>query len=562
MKKLYLFILFAITFIACKQKITVKENTSSNPFYDIAFTYREAGKEDSAFLYFNKAKELFLQQKNRFGAGKCLVNMAIISTNKGDNYGGQEISVNAIAFLDGKNNDHHTYIKSNFNNLGITASNLKEYELAIKFYTQALKYTTDSTDNLVVKNNIALAYRNQKKYKTSLTIFGKILAKEVSDLKILAKLTSNYNYTKWLANPNYNAAPQLLKALKIRKTINDKLGQNASNAELCNYYAKSQPDSALYYAKEMYKVATEINSADDKLEALEKLINFDNSNNTKPYFKIYKVLDDSLRTARSAAKNQFALIRYESEKNKADNFKLQQDNTQKKYEIIQRNIIICGIIILTIGGVIFTYNSFKKRKQKIESDALKSIQDNRLKTSKKIHDVVANGLYRVMTEIENRNYIDKDEVLDRLDIMYQKSRDISYEVEEIITADEPLNQKFTRLFDSFKTPEINIVIKGNTPDFWLNTSPVVRLELEHVLQELMVNMRRHSKATLVEINFEKTENHLKINYLDNGVGIKKPLNFNNGLTNTGNRIDFINGKITFDTNIESGLRIKISVPLT
>ena len=41
----------------------------------------------------------------------------------------------------------------------------------------------------------------------------------------------------------------------------------------------------------------------------------------------------------------------------------------------------------------------------------------------------------------------------------------------------------------------------------------------------------------------------------------KQLKFKNGLTNTGNRINAINGTITFDTKIEKGLKIDIAFPI-
>lgn len=66
----------------------------------------------------------------------------------------------------------------------------------------------------------------------------------------------------------------------------------------------------------MFEIAKQLDSPDDQLEALQKLIALEPSEKSKFYFSKYQKINDSLQTARSKAKNQFALIRYETEKEK------------------------------------------------------------------------------------------------------------------------------------------------------------------------------------------------------------------------------------------------------
>jgi gentisate 1,2-dioxygenase len=66
--------------------------------------------------------------------------------------------------------------------------------------------------------------------------------------------------------------------------------------------------------RKMYNAAKEIKNPDDQLEALQKLIALEPSEKSKFYFSKYQKINDSLQNARSKAKNQFALIRYETEK--------------------------------------------------------------------------------------------------------------------------------------------------------------------------------------------------------------------------------------------------------
>jgi len=80
-----------------------------------------------------------------------------------------------------------------------------------------------------------------------------------------------------------------------------------------------------------------------------------------------------------------------------------------------------------------------------------------------------------------------------------------------------------------------------------------------VLQELMVNMQKHSSAKLVALSFDKKGNNFSINYSDNGVGVDlNSLEIKNGLLNVETRIKSINGSITFTSSLNKGFKAFIS----
>jgi tetratricopeptide (TPR) repeat protein len=548
-KRLNPFFLFILVLFSCSNN---QQKESNNLFYDKAFNFRENGKADSAFLYFNNAKDLFLKQNDSVGAGKCLVNMGILATDKGDYFGGQEISLNAIPYFDKTKKNQYAYINSNFNNLGLATYRLKDYENSIKFYDLAIEYSTDSSDISLYQNNKANSYRELKKYDEALKIYFQAL-KGTNQNKKNAQLQTNISITKWLQDSTYNAIPNLLRALHIREKEDDLWGQNSSYSHLSDYYKKKNPDSSLFYATKMYYVAKRVNSPDDELKALQKLIELAEPKATKQYFENYQKLADSLETSRNATKNQFILIRYETEKSKADNLILKEDNAEK-------NSMLFATVLIAICGLTFLIFWYRKRKQRIDLETQNTIRENQLKTSKKVHDVVANGLYLVMTEIENNDKILKGNILDKIEDLYEKSRDISYE--ELKFTGENFHQKITALITSFANETTKILLVGNSEKLWQKVNANTKFEIEHILQELMVNMKKHSQANNVVLKFEQKNTQIIIYYVDNGVGMPKGPEFKNGLTNTGNRIESINGAITFDTIVEKGLRIQISFPLS
>ncbi|RZJ19635.1 MAG: ATP-binding protein, partial [Acinetobacter sp.] len=303
MKRSSLLLLALVILAACSKNKPKNVEPVTNIFYDKAFEFRNSNLKDSAFFYFDRARDLFIKQKDSLGIGKCLVNMAIISTDNGDYTGGQKASIDAISFFNEKNKKQHRYITSNYNNLGVATYSQAKYLQAIKFYDLAIKFTKNPDDISLYLNNKATAYQELKQYGQALTIYNQILKSATKDSLKYAMVLNNIAFTKFLENPAYDAAPDLLKALQIRERADDLFGKNSSYAALADYYAKESPALALSFAEKMYRVAKKNNIATDKMQALQKLIRLSPAGETKQYFELYNKLDDSVEVARGTTEN-------------------------------------------------------------------------------------------------------------------------------------------------------------------------------------------------------------------------------------------------------------------
>jgi two-component sensor histidine kinase len=549
-------ILISLLFLAsCKQNKNVKEDKNINPFFELAHEYRDTDQYQKSFVLFNKAKDSFLQQKDSLGVGKCLVNMAYISTNNGDYFGGQEISLSAISYFNEADTNQLIYIKYNLNNLGISNYNLKEYDQAISFYKQSLKYLSDSA-SLVVKNNIANCFREKKDFKSSLELYQYILNQKVTDSIEYARVLTNFSITKWLQDTSYNAAPNLLKALRIRERESDLEDVSSSYAHLSDYYYSKDPNLALSYARKMYEKTKNISNAEDRLLALKKLVKLSPEKEAKKYFESYQKLDDSVSIARGNAKNQFALVRYKTEKHKADFLKAQADNLAKQKNILIQNIGI-GVLIVVIVFVFFWY---RRRKKIMKQEKEIEVKNTALTYSKKVHDRVANKVYHVMTEVEYSPIINKESILQKLDVLYNISRDISHDKTDL-EENKSFSRQLSELLISYQSEEREIIIYGNHDEIWINISEEVRNEVFNILRELMTNMKKHSRSSEVIIQFQQLSQHINIIYTDNGIGIQRNTQFGNGIKNTETRIKNIMGTITFETHENKGLEILIYFPI-
>lgn len=558
MRNLLLFFLcgIALTLSSCNKKKV------HGQVVDQWKDYRKAASlmyknNDSAFLYFNK---VVITVKDSLQIAMALNNMAVIQSDAGDYFGSQESLLASLKYLDENNESHQICLSSDYNELGRTCSNLKNYSAAIQYYDLSISHASDNDYKLVVMNNKAYAYQQQKNYKGALDLYQRIRKETAKTGEAYARLMNNIATTKWLADPDYPAANELLKSLSMRVVAKDEWGRNSSYAQLSDYYTLTKSDSALVYAKQMYDIAQHLSSPDDQLEALQKLIKLSPGQLAKRYFIRYNQLNDSIQTARNAAKNQFALIRYNTEKHKADKLKLQKENADKNYQITKQWTVILIIFTLTIAGVITLTQRSRRMQVETEAKAKQELQDYQLSTSKKIHDVVANGLYQVMAEIEHQPELDKEILATRIDILYKQSRAISYN-RSLEFNYQDFDLEITDMLTSFSSPQITFITAGNEATTWDSVSVSMFNEIKNVLLELLINMKKHSHADRVVLRFQRDHDSLHIRYQDNGIGLPQPTNFGNGLNNTGNRIKTINGSITFGSINGAGLLIKMSIPI-
>lgn len=546
MKKLIPLLFLTIIFSCTKN--TLESDSAKNKTYLKATDLRDAGEKDSAYIYYALAKDDFLKKKDSIFVAKCLVNMAIIQTEKGDNFGGIETSLEAEKYL--KKNDEITReIKSsNYNNLALAHVELKDYKKSEKYYFLALNQSNNSLSKLIFYNNIANNFLDQKNYQSAKTYYKKAL--KTQDSLSYARALNNWGRCLYLENKNTKVLPYFQKALLIRTILKDYWGLNSSYGTLADYYKEINPLKSIFYAKKMYEVALKIENPDDRLEALEKLIALEKSENSKKYFFEYQKLNDSLQTARAKARNQFALIRYETEKAKTENI-------EKENHIFRQKVAIAFLVTGLLVGLFW----YLRRKKRLEQEKEIEVKNTQIKYSKKIHDVVANGLYQTMVEVENQEELDKEKLLDKLEKMYEESRDIAHE-----DLNEQLEKEFSvKLFEmisSYSSPQQKVLVIGNEQNIWQNVSQNIQSEIFYALRELMINMKKHSQATLVSVKFEKIENILKIKYTDNGLGMGNAENKKlSGIKNTENRIENIGGDINFEKNLQKGLQVNISIPI-
>jgi signal transduction histidine kinase len=109
---------------------------------------------------------------------------------------------------------------------------------------------------------------------------------------------------------------------------------------------------------------------------------------------------------------------------------------------------------------------------------------------------------------------------------------------------------------------LNIDIQVETEDL-TRLSPEQTVEILHIAREALTNVRKHARASQVDINVTNRPDALMLIITDNGIGSDPDLTINHtgqGLHNMQERAQALGGKISF-TRIESGgTRIQLEIP--
>ncbi len=90
----------------------------------------------------------------------------------------------------------------------------------------------------------------------------------------------------------------------------------------------------------------------------------------------------------------------------------------------------------------------------------------------------------------------------------------------------------------------------------------IRFEIEHILQELVTNVLKHSGASVVTIDIRVAGSKFMLLFKDNGTGFDpEAVTDGYGLTSVKERINTINGTIKIKTSPGSGVRYLITIPI-
>lgn len=543
-------------------------------FY-LATYYKYQEMPDSAYYHYEQSKNILLKLGDSITAGRRMLNIGVIQQYQQDLLGAEETTIRALKYLEASNLNK---IKADlFTTLGNVAQQRNEYEEALKYYNMCLHYLNKSKENdkvtssrLIYYNNTALVYEAKREYEKGISILKKGLL--VSDLERKFPLTfTNLLERLTVANKALGNQKNLLKnynkIVKIRKKINDLKGLGRVYNLLGKHYKDlGNTAKAIQYVKEGLKYSKQSKKYNTHLISLNLMSKLIKGEEGKNYLRRYIYLSDSIYMVERNMKNQFAKIRYETDKKEQENLVLKSDNEKKQAQLerekLQKTIgLISSVGALALLGLSFlVYRNRRKRllfQTQLEKAEVR--EKERQKIAKSLHDEVAGDLRNLHQKLENSQQF---EVAKNLDQVKENVRNLSHQLSSVNFEEVSFKDQIINLISDYFSPSFKIKASGIDDVNWQKIDNPIKRTLYLSIREAIQNTIKYAEASQVNLDFAGIKKEVHLSIQDNGKGfdtetIKKGI----GLKNLQERVTELNGTVSIESSSEKGTNIKIILPL-
>ncbi len=565
-------------FDSFKKYTDLSSNYSKQPkdlqkvhFY-LATFYKYTEKPDSAYYHYHQSKTILLQLKDSITAARRMLNIANIQRETYDYLGSEITSCEALGYLE--NSSLNKIKQSLYNNLGLVTQQKSNLKDALKYYDLSLEESQkdsikDLSLYLYVINNKGLLYQRFNQHEKAVSYFQKGLAFDSIQQKYpiqYALLLENLAFSNYSLGKKEYTLKQYNEVLSIRKKNKENHELSTTHINISNYYKDlNQNQKALFHAKEALKKAKQTHNNQRWLAALNLLSNLTKGEQSKQYLQEYITLNDSLFQKERQLKNQFAKIRYETDKKEKENVVLKTENQQKQAEITyQKQQKTIGWLV-ALSGLLFSGFSvlfYFQRKRKILYQAqlqkVEAREHERQQIAKSLHDEVAGDLRLLHQKLEKSNLLEEAV---KLNSVKENVRNLSHQLSSISFDKVSFKDQIINLVSDYFELDFKIKVYGIQDYDWTSIDNSIKRLLYLSTRESIQNCKKYAKASTITIDFSVHKKYVHLNITDNGVGFNTEVSKKGiGLQNLQDRVEELNGTLTITSEIGKGTQTHIQIP--
>lgn len=586
----------ALTLYKKTHRLSLKENYKDGVYKSLLYSglvHTGVGNYDSAHYYYTQTIAYSKKEKILIGEGKGYVNMANMYQFKGDYNHAIKYYLQSINIFE-KLKDS-SFISKTYQNLSAVYSQYNDQDLEFLYLNRALQYVPKQ--NIIEKGtlygDIGLGYIRQNKLDEALSSFKKAEALSTieSNDALMFYVTRNFGEYYRFKKEFDKAIPYYEKVYKNYFNTLDIINKNDLMfimGEL--YYQTGNYDKALHFSHQSLEIANQIDSDLYQYKTLKTLSDLYSKRNQpeKAYHYLAESyrLKDSVFTQEHMEELNLLQTRFEIEKKDKSIVEQQAKLNEQELRLIRSRkeneiyFIISLSFLLILIGIWFSFKQRQKiknneiinLKQQQEIAQLEALIEGEEKERKRIAQELHDGLngdlsaikYRLTTfEESGLSAIDTEnlnKVINMIDDSCAQVRNISHNLMPSSILEYGLIETIREYCLKINTHEhfqIDFQFFGN----YLSLSKKTETVIYRIIQELVTNILKHSKATEALIQFNYREDELFITVEDNGIGFdKNAISKGIGHQNIQTRIDFLNAQINVDSS-SAGTSYTISIDL-
>ncbi len=582
------------------QKNNLKKDVA-NCLNKIAVLYKNIGNYEKAKGYSQGSLKIYEKLQDKAGIAICYSNLGIIFEEQGLYNKAMEYYLKALN-IEEKLGDKMEMAKS-YNNIGAVFYYLDDYNNAIVYYLKSLKIKEENDDKkgmAVCYGNIGVIFKEQLNFDKALTYDLKCLElyESLGIKKGIAGCFSNIGEVYCLKKDYVKATAYYYESLLIYKYLGDKNGitfeyKNIAEIDnLTNNYvdAINNAQKGLIIAKEIKSENLEMNNYEILSLAYEGNRDYKKA---LEYNKLYISLKDSIF---SESKNK--LIReleakYQNEKKQKEIEILEKDEKLKIAEIrrmqLQKYIFFGGFLLIMLLAVLI-FRSYKQKqknnllqlerkndklliemneqRQKHMSEVVNIQETERKHIAENLHDELGGALSAIKVNLSSWLYKNQNQGQDNKLLKIESMVDNACVQVRTIAHDlmppELVKLGFNYAIESLvvninQNGKVNIQLSNELAEKQLK--PEIEIAVYRIVNELLTNILRHSKAQNASLQLFVSEGILTVIAEDNGVGFDtNAMVAGMGLGNIKSRVAALNGSMTIDSSPNRGSSFLIDIP--
>ncbi|WP_271405483.1 ATP-binding protein [Tenacibaculum soleae] len=382
-----------------------------------------------------------------------------------------------------------------------------------------------------------------------------------------AFLLENLAASNFLLGNKSNVLQKYIEVLKVREKLNSNKELSITHINLSDYYkGAKQNNKAFHHSNKALKYAKLTHNNKKWLEALKNLSDLTSGEQSKKYLQEYITLNDSLFQKERQLKNQFAKIRYETDKKEKENTVLKTDNIKKQAEITyQKQQTTIGWLVAASGLLLFglsiLFYFFRKRKLLYfaQLERVKAREHERQQIAKSLHDEVAGDLRLLHQKLEKSNLLEEAQ---KLDAVKENVRNLSHQLSSISFGKVSFKDQIINLVSDYFELDFRITVAGLQENEWHTINDAIKRLLYLSTRESIQNSKKYAQASKISIDFTVYKKYVHLTIADNGIGFDTAISKKGiGLQNLQERVEELNGTLNIESEIGNGTKTSIQIPI-
>ena len=562
-------------------------------YNDMAIIYIDRANYQHASKYLDEAMKIRIQMNDQSGMASLYNKLGIIHQKQGRLKEALENQLSALKIYQKLGQDK--WIGYTYNNIAIIHQNLDNTEKALEYHKKALEYRmklNDKTGEATSYSNMANIFTRLHDTISAVSYYQKALdmARSLKNEELISGNLSNISNI-YMGRREYGTALRHFEeSLAIREKLGDSKGISSTLSRIGTVYTETGRYREAYGAlNRSLKIARDISVVEEEMSALLGLAKLraltHQLDSSFVLMKEYISMKDSVYDARIKQQILDLQSQYENDQLALDFELMRKEKENAVIKLRQRKIelLLVVLILITITGA-GTFEFYRhKQKQKVlvateklnEQEirinaVLEAQEDERRRIAKELHDGVGQTLCAIKMNYqslrgklsEEKNFPEYQKIDQMLDQVGSEVRSISH-------------QMIPKELEQFGLlPAIEGMMKLNLENSHLKylfensgwsgrLSDSVELAIFRILQELVSNCIKHSRAGQLSVQLLWLTTHVVLVVSDDGVGfdVANKEKSGIGMLNIASRVDSVKGHLFYDSTPETGTAVTIRIPI-